>query len=210
VPGGTVNQKFGVPEVPTDIQSQQLTSLDLDPKDFNGRVLDVRGAIQAQKRLIGAERGMPYERFTSDQLSDVWQYNLFPNTVLSFTPEHCWILRPRPHATDPNQCEFDKISLVRFPQASASAGHKAVLGPASREGAFDQPSDRPVRDVFGYLAVIRGEKTLTDTIDQDVELLGQVQQGMQSKGFNTVFLNEDEVRIQHFHAELDRKLMASS
>ena len=210
VPGGTVNQKFGVPEVPTDIQSQQLTSLDLDPKDFNGRVLDVRGAIQAQKRLIGAERGMPYERFTSDQLSDVWQYNLFPNTVLSFTPEHCWILRPRPHATDPNQCEFDKISLVRFPQASASAGHKAVLGPASREGAFDQPSDRPVRDVFGYLAVILGEKTMTDTIDQDVELLGQVQQGMQSKGFNTVFLNEDEVRIQHFHAELDRKLMASS
>jgi len=55
-----------------------------------------------------------------------------------------------------------------------------------------------------------GEKTMTDTIDQDVELLGQVQQGMQSKGFNTVFLNEDEVRIQHFHAELDRKLMASS
>mgnify|MGYP000903162768 CR=1 FL=1 len=210
VPGGTVNQKFGVPEVPTDIQSQQLTSLDLDPKDFNGRVLDVRGAIQDQKRLIGAERGMPYERFTSDQLSDVWQYNLFPNTVLSFTPEHCWILRPRPHATDPNQCEFDKISLVRFPQASASAGHKAVLGPASREGAFDQPSDRPVRDVFGYQAVILGEKTMTDTIDQDVELLGQVQQGMQSKGFNTVFLNEDEVRIQHFHAELDRKLMASS
>jgi len=48
VPGGTVNQKFGVPEVPTDIQSQQLTSLDLDPKDFNGRVLDVRGAIQTK------------------------------------------------------------------------------------------------------------------------------------------------------------------
>ncbi|MBT3461132.1 MAG: hypothetical protein HN453_03080, partial [Gammaproteobacteria bacterium] len=66
------------------------------------------------------------------------------------------------------------------------------------------------RDVFGYQAVILGEKTMTDTIDQDVELLGQVQQGMQSKGFKTVYLNEDEVRIQHFHAELDRKLMASS
>ena len=153
---------------------------------------------------------MPYERFTDDQLSDVWQYNLFPNTVLSFTPEHCWILRPRPHATDPNQCEFDKISLVRFPSETASAGHKAVLGPGSREGAFNQPNERPVRDVFGYQAVIRGEKTMTDTIDQDVELLGQVQQGMHSKGFDTVYLNEDEVRVQHFHGELDRRLMGST
>ena len=50
---------------------------------------------------------------------------------------------------------------------------------------------------------------MTDTIDQDVELLGQVQQGMRSKGFETVYLNEDEVRVQHFHAELDRRLMGS-
>ena len=154
VPGGTVNQKFGVPEVPTDIQSQRLSSLDLDPKDFHGRVLAVRGAIQAQKRQIGPERGMPTSdlRTISYQMSGSTTY--FPIRCCRSRREHCWILRPRPHATDPNQCEFDKISLVRFPSETASAGHKAVLGPGSREGAFNQPNERPVRDVFGYQAVI--------------------------------------------------------
>ena len=208
VPGGTVNQKFGIPELPTDIQSSQLLSLDLDPKDFKGRVLEVREAIQQQKRAVAKDRGMPYERFTDDQLSDVWQYNLFPNTILSFTPEHCWVLRPRPHATDPNQCEFDKLSLVRFPNQTAAA-HKPILGPASRDGAAAQPKSRPDRDVFSYEAVIAGDKTMTDTIDQDVELLSQVQLGMRSRGFNSVFLNEDEVRVQHFHAEWDRRMLKS-
>ncbi|MDA0761366.1 MAG: aromatic ring-hydroxylating dioxygenase subunit alpha [Proteobacteria bacterium] len=204
VPGGTVNQKFGIPDEPTDIQSSQLKSLDLDPADYKGRVLEVRTAIQSQKRALATSRGMPYSRFSDDQLSDVWQYNLFPNTILSFTPEHCWVLRPRPHALDPNQCEFDKISLVRFPDAATD--QKPILGPASRDGVAMRPEGRPKRDLFSYQAVITGEKTMTDTIDQDVELLGQVQLGMRSNGFSDVYLNEDEARVQHFHAEWDRKM----
>jgi len=35
-------------------------------------------------------------------------------------------------------------------------------------------------------------------------LLAGVQQGMASKGFDRVFLSDDEVRIQHFHDHLDR------
>ena len=63
--------------------------------------------------------------------------------------------------------------------------------------------------MFSYEAVIAGDKTMTDTIDQDVELLSQVQLGMRSRGFNSVFLNEDEVRVQHFHAEWDRRMLKS-
>ena len=44
---------------------------------------------------------------------------------------------------------------------------------------------------------------MTDTIDQDVELLSGVQKGMRSTGFNRVFLNEDEMRVQHFHNHLN-------
>jgi hypothetical protein len=44
---------------------------------------------------------------------------------------------------------------------------------------------------------------MTDTIDQDIELLGSVQAGMTSAGFDTVWLNDDELRIQHFHDRLD-------
>ncbi len=205
VPGATVNPRFPVPELPTDIQSVQLQSVGLDPAEFKGRVMDVRVALQQQKRKVGAEKGMDYSEFSDDQLSDVWQYNLFPNVILSFTPEHCWVMRVRPHASDPDQCEFDKLSLVKF--ASNESSEKAIMS-AGRHYQHDGASlpdsyQRPVRDVFGYDAVIRKEKTMTDTIDQDVELLAGVQAGMRSKGFDSVFLNDDEIRIQHFHNQLD-------
>ena len=45
---------------------------------------------------------------------------------------------------------------------------------------------------------------MTDTIDQDVELLAGVQSGMSSSAFDTVFLNEDEMRIQHFHNRMNQ------
>ena len=208
VPGATVNPRFPVPEMPTDIQSVQLESIGLDPADFRGRVLEVRRAIQEQKRRIGRERGMDYDELTDNQLSDVWQYNLFPNAILSFTPEHCWILRPRPHPTDPARCEFDKLSLVRFSDPESTESANAILSAGRHyqgQSAF-LPADyrRPERDLFHYDAVIAGEKSMTDTIDQDVELLAGVQKGMASGGFHRVHLNDDEMRVQHFHNELNR------
>ena len=153
---------------------------------------------------------MDYSKLADHQLSDVWQYNIFPNTVLSFTPEHCWILRPRPHPTNPSKCEFDKMSLVLFAKKDAVSNAGAILSPGRREGNQDAflASDytRPIRDVFSYQAVVAGEKTMPDTIDQDVELLSAVQQGMSSTGFDTVFLNEDEMRIQHFHNYINQAM----
>lgn len=210
VPGATVNPRFPVPETPTDIQSAQLSSIGLDPADFNGRVMEVRRAVQEQKRLIGHKRGMDYDQLSDEQLSDVWQYNLFPNTILSFTPEHCWVLRPRPHPTDPTRCEFDKLSLVRFARSEEAEEAGAILSAGRLDEGQGQSAfvpenyQRPVNDTFHYHAVIAGDKTMTDTIDQDVELLAGVQKGMASAGFDQVYLNEDEMRVQHFHNELDR------
>ena len=207
VPGATVNPRFPVPEMPTDIQTVQLQSIGLDPADFKGRVLEVREAVQQQKRQIGDKRGMDYSELTDEQLSDVWQYNLFPNTILSFTPEHCWILRPRPHPTDPGLCDFDKMSLVIFADPKVADVSEEIRGPGRHYQAMSAflPDNytRPERDVFHYDAVIAGEKSMTDTIDQDVELLGGVQAGMSSDGFDSVFLNEDEMRIQHFHNQMN-------
>ncbi|MDH3644145.1 MAG: aromatic ring-hydroxylating dioxygenase subunit alpha, partial [Gammaproteobacteria bacterium] len=53
VRGATVNPRFPIPEEPTDLQAMQLTGLGLDPADFNGRVLDVRRAVQERKREAG-------------------------------------------------------------------------------------------------------------------------------------------------------------
>jgi phenylpropionate dioxygenase-like ring-hydroxylating dioxygenase large terminal subunit len=208
VPGATINPRFPVPHEPTDIQSAQLRSLGLDPADFNGRVLEVREAVQRRKREAGADLGIDYTPFADAQLSDVWQYNLFPNIIFSFTPEHCWVMRPRPHPTDPQQCYFDKMSLLLFADADATRQTTNIVGPGRTEeqSATQLAADytRPERDVFDHQAVISGEKTMTPTIDQDIELLGGVQAGMASEGFDTVWLNDDEMRVQHFHNELDR------
>ena len=209
VPGGTVNPRFPVPEMPTDIQTMQLRSLDLDPEDFRGRVTDVRRAIQLQKRAIGQSRGMDYDAFNDDQLSDVWQYNIFPNAILSFTPEHCWLLRPRPDPADTSKCIFDKISLEMYAHPELADTVQEIRGPGHRQSRKESayiPADyqRPERDAFHYDAVVHGEKTMTDTIDQDVELLSGVQSGMRSTGFQQVFLNEDEMRVQHFHNRLNQ------
>ncbi len=209
VPGATVNPRFPIPQMPTDIQSAQLRDLGLDPGEFRGRVAEIRRAVQRRKRQIGPERGFDYTRFSDDQLSDVWQFNLFPNAILSFSTEHLWILRPRPHPSDPGRCEFDKLTLVRFADPALAA--RAAPPGSGREafgvaGAMPAGHTRPRREVFGYEAVIRGEKSMTDTIDQDVELLGHVQAGMASSGFGSIILSEDELRIAHFHAELDARL----
>ncbi len=208
VPGATVNPRFPIPDEPTDLQSAQLSSLGLDPADFKGRVMEVRRAVQERKRAVGREMGFDYSAFSDDQLSDVWQYNLFPNIIFSFTPEHCWVMRPRPHPTDPQQCYFDKLSLLLFADPGINANATSIVGPGRPEAisGTQLPEDyvRPERDVFDHQAIISGEKTMTITIDQDIELLGGVQAGMASHGFDTVWLNDDEMRVQHFHNELDR------
>ncbi len=196
VPGATVNPKFPIPEEPTDIQSMQLKQVGLDPSDYVGRVMDIREAIQEQKREVGSSLGFDYSGLENHQLSDVWQYNLFPNAILSFTPEHLWILRPRPHTSDPNRCWFDKLSLLLFPDTEAGVQH---IGGQTRHGVMQKPAQRPTRDCFEALAVKQGHKSMTDTIDQDISLLEEVQAGMTSSGIDDVVLGHDEMRMQHFH-----------
>jgi len=210
VNGATVNPHFPIPDEPTDLQRAQLENLGLDPMDFKGRVLDVRRAVQKRKREVGLAHGYDYSPFSDDQLSDVWQYNLFPNAILSFTAEHLWILRPRPHPTDPEQCFFDKISLLLFadPSISENTGANNETDWSRKGFSGRKPADyvRPQRDVFEHTEVIDGNKTMTITIDQDIELLGGVQAGMASRGFKRVLLGDEELRVQHFHNNLEALL----
>ncbi len=47
---------------------------------------------------------------------------------------------------------------------------------------------------------------LGDVLDQDSELLPVVQRGIRSRGFGGALWGEQEQRLRHFHAELDRYL----
>ena len=134
-------------------------------------------------------------------LSDIVQYNIFPNTVLVLQPDEFWILRSRPHETDPNKCLWDKFTM-RMPPSKDTNNNANLSFNLDKE---DVPSDwnRPHHDEFTQEDIISGEKTMTITIDQDIHFIRDVQKGMHSRGFKAAKLNTDEARVQYFHNWLD-------
>lgn len=212
VEGGTTDSGFPVPEAPTDLLAMQLQAFGLDPADFKGRVPAIRPALQRAKRKVAEGRGIDYSAFSDAQLSDVWQFNLFPNVILSITPESAWLMRSRPDADDPGKSHFDMITLVQFhgteQDVAKAKGEDGVEAGTHFRLNGPRPADyqRPARDSFTHEDIIAGRKTMTVTIDEDISLLARVQQGMASSGFEAVWLSDEEARVQHFHDALDAAL----
>lgn len=211
IDGFTVNSRLPIPEEVPPTQWAQMEVLGLNRDDYKGRVLDVRRDVQVRKREMGPSLGYNYDLLSDEQLSDIVQYNIFPNAVLVLQPEEFWILRSRPHATDPNKCYWDKFALRMFPdgqlQENASVKFPPLQNRANVSFNLDQTGDgtfRPEHDEFDQEAIIAGEKTMTITLDQDIHLIRDVQKGMQSRGFREAWLNDDEARVQHYHSWIDR------
>jgi len=204
VPGGTTDSLFTMPEEPTELLALQLRALGLAPEDFEGRVGDVQQALRQAKRKLG-EQVDYYNNFSDEELTDVYQTNVFPNAIFSYQPEMLWLIRVRPHATDPNRCYLDKLSFERFPEEGDKYFYEGALdtSDAGTDRATLLDQTRAPHDSFDYQDVIEGRKTMTDTIDQDLSLLAHAQQGMQSEGFQDLWLNEIECRVAHFHERLD-------
>lgn len=206
LPGFTTDPRFPTPQNATDFQAMQLTALGVDPDDFKGRTQDIPAAIQAAKRAQSGLKGYDYEAFSDQQLTEVFQYNLFPNIILSGSPEGLWVMRSRPHRADPGKSFLDKWTLMLEPDPALGGSGDAQQTLHAASGADSIASGRVARDVFSYRDVIAGRKSMTDTIDQDLSLLERVQQGAASNGFSSAWLSDQESRVAHFHAAIDSAL----
>jgi hypothetical protein len=171
----------------------------IDPARFNGSAREVRTAIQQAKRKRSDRLGLDYERFTDGQLTDSWATGIFPNVQIGLHPEGAFLMRFMPHPTDPEKFSYDTMTLVR-------------------------PVDDPDYSVPGWMGLPEGTDTtgeirpdteyteigeppnLGEVLDQDSELLPVVQKGIRSKGFDGAIWGEQEQRLRHFHAELNRYL----
>lgn len=210
IDGFTVNSRLPIPdEVPATMWAQ-MKVLGMNKEDYKGRVLDIRRDVQLKKREMASSLGYNYDLLTDEQFSDIIQYNIFPNSILVLQPEEMWILRTRPHATDPDKCYWDKFALRMLPdkdiQDNAGVTFPALQNRANVSFNLEQTSDglvRPEHDEFTQEDIISGEKTMTITIDQDVHLIRDVQKGMHSRGFSQAWLNDDESRVRHFHSWID-------
>ena len=211
IQGFTVNSRLPIPDEVPPTQWAQMKTLGLDKDDYRGRVLDVRRDIQLKKRQLGPALGYGYDKLSDDQLSDIVQYNIFPNAVLVLQPEEFWILRSRPRSGNPNKCYWDKFSLRLMPDATLQQAAEVEFPPLQNRAnvgfSVEKTADgtvRPEHDEFDQEAIIAGEKTMTITLDQDIHLIRDVQKGMHSRGFDGAWLCDEEGRIQHYHAWIDR------
>ena len=196
VEGFVTNSRYPIPEEVPESLFPLVQGLGLDPEQFRGRVSQIREFVQEHKRALGAELGFDYSGFSDEQVTDVWQYDIFPNTFMTVQAEELWIYGPRPHPTDPDRCYFDKWTL-QIPSELASDKERGLtLSPSLM---ISREDERPEHESFSAEDVIAGRHSLTITIDQDIYYLAGMQAGMHSRGFGSAVLNDDEVRVQHFH-----------
>jgi phenylpropionate dioxygenase-like ring-hydroxylating dioxygenase large terminal subunit len=172
------------------IREHFLRSAGIDPETFTGGAEDVRPAIaKAVREIQGPALGADFSELGDAQLVDDFHYTLFPNLTFNLFGRSAWMFRHTPHPSDPDKMLFNFVNLVRAPSAEI-------------------PRPEPLRfrleDDFEREPLGGGGKLLA----QDFYNLPRIQRGMHSAGFSGLHLGEQELRIRHFHAVLDRYLDA--
>jgi phenylpropionate dioxygenase-like ring-hydroxylating dioxygenase large terminal subunit len=176
-----------------------LRDAGVDPDTFKGTAQDSRAAVQAAKRVRAADLGLNYDKFSDTQLSDSTIYGIFPNVQIGCHPEAVFIHRFLPHPDDPNRFTYDTCILFAHVDAPGY-GPPGWMGLA--EGTDTTGMTRPE-----IVRVPLGEPpNLGMVLDQDSELLPIIQKGSRSRGFRGPLWSEQEARLRHFHAELDRHI----
>ncbi|WP_068071640.1 aromatic ring-hydroxylating oxygenase subunit alpha [Novosphingobium lentum] len=169
----------------------------VDPADYKGRTHEIRAAVIAAKRKLGAERGYTnYASMTDQQLVDYFHCTLFPNLTLTMSPEQCQILRTEPHPTDPEKCVFQHWVLM-----PPVAGMTHVETPV---GTVPLAHNEHQHSVYG------DGVSLGFVADQDLSIGTSQQQGLNSRGFKGCILSNQEKRVQRFHELLNDMVLGSA
>ena len=59
---------------------------------------------------MGPDLGYNYDLLSDEELSDIFQHNIFPNMLITLQPDKALIMK-RPHHSDPSKCYWDKLRL---------------------------------------------------------------------------------------------------
>ena len=175
-----------------------MLEVELDPDAYSGTAAGVRQAIQQAKRAWAERRDIDYSMFTDNQLTDDWNYGIFPNITFNAHPEGLLIQRFRPHARDPQQMTYDLMVLIH-PVDDPDYKVPAYMG--VEEGTDLSGNTRPERRFIAH-----GDEGLGYVINQDASMMGRVQQGVQSRGYQGARYSYQEQQLRHWHIELERYL----
>jgi len=168
---------------------------------------EYKQALVDTKRRWGKRHGYDFfDRLTDDQITDDWNYHVFPNITLNVFSDSLLIQQWKPHATDPNQSSYWALTLclpVSDPDIRVMDLNNFgpdVYGPPGWDG-----SDRPerIRPQWGNPEECNA-KVWGSVLWQDAQRVPNVHRGNQSEAFDGPILSEAEIRIRHYLAEIDR------
>jgi len=172
--------------------AEELALWELDPGDYTGgKIRNLRGDLQRQKRKLGEAKGFDFSTYHDDQLTDNWHYTIFPNLSFSLKPDGNIWLRARPHETDPEKCYFDMWYMTLFPK-----GATEYFSQTMREFIS---VDTPAQHVQGKA----GEVSAGPAIDEDLAIWPSQQRGLHSRGYKRDYLAGQESRLRFFHETLE-------
>lgn len=118
-------------------------------------------------------------------------WHVFPNLVFLMYPDGALFYRARPDGDNPDSCIFDIWSLKRY-----APGKEPALNREFYYGVDDWKTDTVAN--FGLI------------LSQDFVNMGQVQQGMKSRGFAGARTNPlQETSISNFHRVLHEYVNAT-
>jgi choline monooxygenase len=153
---------------------------DPGPVPERARGESVRSMLARMIRDRCAAEGVDLGGFNDSEVTDLHQYNCFPNISPVFLAESLAVVRTRPGAS-PDDCLLDLFFLGRAPSAG------------ERPKPVDVTLDAASADVGRVF-------------NQDIENLQHVQRGLHQPGFTHLTLSREEMRIESLHRNLERYL----
>jgi len=115
-------------------------------------------------------------------------------------PDACVILMFRPHRTDPTRVHFRLFFLVK---PSTDPDHKLPAYVGNFEGVDFSGNTRPARQYYPPAHPDFGGIIMT----QDYDNIACVQRGLGSRAYKGMRLSEQEQRMRHYLAEIERYVM---
>lgn len=178
IPFATISHRVNeTTEIPHLIK-HAMKEAGMDPADFDGRISEIRPALQKWKREHGAEQGLDYSDLNDEQLTDDYHYMIFPNITMNTHADDLMLFRQRPHETDPDKMYFDvqMFKLLKRTKRSRAAN--------PRTNGSSMASGRWVWSSIRMRRTCRGSA------------------GMHSEAYEGLWLGDQELRIRHFHKVL--------
>ena len=162
-----------------------ITKGDLSSDDFIA-------LIEKHRNETSAALGLERKEMADAQI----YYSMFPNVILSIHPEALFFIQVLPDAKDPEWCTL-KIVLLAQPNDDPAYKIPEYIGAPADADLTGSTRPDTVR-------VEWGAPGLGGVLEQDTYVVPFVQQAMKSRGMKGLQFGEQEQRIRHNHAEIDR------